>query len=266
MAPRSAAACLAVVAASWQSPLAAAIVDCGGHYAEACSDCPQGNGPVWCNGDCAWDTGSIFRRHDEGGECREAQTVLAPAFGKTLDHLFGNMGPWAAVAGSVTFGFVMLVYACVYNSQVISQLPTVPRIFNIQARERGLFACFSDSQTCLHTAFCMPVVLGKNYYATEVMGFWPGCIFSYCMTFSPFYFVSVLIRTVLAMKVQERLGFRGNFFSLCCMNLFCMPCDVGRESLEVDAEIGATIWCCCNVFVKPQVITEVENVKSRLCH
>ena len=29
-------------------------VSCGGHYAATCSDCPQGNGASWCNGDCAW--------------------------------------------------------------------------------------------------------------------------------------------------------------------------------------------------------------------
>ena len=29
-------------------------VSCGGHYADSCSDCPQGNGASWCNGDCIW--------------------------------------------------------------------------------------------------------------------------------------------------------------------------------------------------------------------
>ena len=29
-------------------------VSCGGHYAESCEDCPQGNGASWCNGDCNW--------------------------------------------------------------------------------------------------------------------------------------------------------------------------------------------------------------------
>ena len=31
-----------------------ALVSCGGHYAATCSDCPQGNGAYWCNGDCIW--------------------------------------------------------------------------------------------------------------------------------------------------------------------------------------------------------------------
>eukprot|EP00591_Stephanopyxis_turris_P000556 CAMPEP_0195507622 /NCGR_PEP_ID=MMETSP0794_2-20130614/1032_1 /TAXON_ID=515487 /ORGANISM="Stephanopyxis turris, Strain CCMP 815" /LENGTH=446 /DNA_ID=CAMNT_0040634367 /DNA_START=117 /DNA_END=1454 /DNA_ORIENTATION=- len=29
-------------------------VSCGGHSASACSNCPQGNGAAWCNGDCSW--------------------------------------------------------------------------------------------------------------------------------------------------------------------------------------------------------------------
>mmetsp|Transcript_105484 Transcript_105484/g.264146 ORF Transcript_105484/g.264146 Transcript_105484/m.264146 type:complete len:432 (-) Transcript_105484:34-1329(-) len=31
-------------------------VSCGGHRARSCEECPQGNGPDWCNGDCSWDT------------------------------------------------------------------------------------------------------------------------------------------------------------------------------------------------------------------
>ena len=29
-------------------------VSCGGHSATSCSLCPQGNGELWCNGECAW--------------------------------------------------------------------------------------------------------------------------------------------------------------------------------------------------------------------
>ena len=30
------------------------VVSCGGHFANTCSACPQGNGASWCNGDCHW--------------------------------------------------------------------------------------------------------------------------------------------------------------------------------------------------------------------
>ncbi|GMI46650.1 hypothetical protein TrCOL_g11442 [Triparma columacea] len=31
---------------------------CGGHHADSCFECPQGNGAGWCNGVCMWDTSS----------------------------------------------------------------------------------------------------------------------------------------------------------------------------------------------------------------
>ena len=30
------------------------MVSCGSHSAESCTGCPQGNGAMWCNGDCHW--------------------------------------------------------------------------------------------------------------------------------------------------------------------------------------------------------------------
>jgi hypothetical protein len=35
-------------------------VSCGGHFAESCPDCPQGNGASWCNGDCKWLSGQCI--------------------------------------------------------------------------------------------------------------------------------------------------------------------------------------------------------------
>ena len=29
-------------------------VNCGGHDAISCSECPQEHGHLWCNGDCEW--------------------------------------------------------------------------------------------------------------------------------------------------------------------------------------------------------------------
>lgn len=36
---------------------AGAEVSCGGHTAAECALCPQGHGPLWCNGDCIWKDG-----------------------------------------------------------------------------------------------------------------------------------------------------------------------------------------------------------------
>ena len=29
-------------------------MSCGGHDAATCSECPQGHGASWCNGECEW--------------------------------------------------------------------------------------------------------------------------------------------------------------------------------------------------------------------
>merc|ERR1712060_1008685 len=36
-------------------------VNCGGHTADDCQSCPQGNGAGWCNGDCRWVNGACLQ-------------------------------------------------------------------------------------------------------------------------------------------------------------------------------------------------------------
>jgi len=38
-------------------PRPAGSVSCGAHWAAVCSECPQGHGEAWCNGDCGWWNG-----------------------------------------------------------------------------------------------------------------------------------------------------------------------------------------------------------------
>jgi len=242
-------------------------VDCGGHYATSCSQCPSGNGRAWCNGDCEWVApfDAPWRPADNSqGECRpRSQQLLDWLMDLIGTGRYWNMNPWWYYVSFGTAAMILLVFASVYYSQVVQQLPVVPAAFRTGARERGIFACLSDPSTCLYTTFCLPVVAGKNYHVTEVMGFWPGCIFTFLATYSPLYLLVVLVRAILSMKVQERLGFRTGFMSACCLNLFCMPCDIGRESIEVDSEIGAEITCCCNVTVKGRMITNIEGAAGR---
>ena len=40
-------------------------VSCGNHKADSCDKCPQGNGALWCHGDCAWVKGQCIL-HIEG--------------------------------------------------------------------------------------------------------------------------------------------------------------------------------------------------------
>lgn len=237
--------------------MAGAMVDCGGHFANACTECPDGNGYAWCNGDCVWTTSPF----DTTGQCKVKPPMPIVGSLPGLEHF----QYWWYYFGFGTSALIMLVFACVYYSQVVKQLPKLPSVFNVVARERGLFACFENRDACLYATFCMPVVAGKNYEATQVMGFWPGCILTFLSTYSPLYLLTVLIRAILSMKVQEKLGHKEGFLKACCLNVFCMPCDVGREGIEVDEELGATITCCCNLQVKPRIVTEASNAASRLC-
>mmetsp|Transcript_34148 Transcript_34148/g.96990 ORF Transcript_34148/g.96990 Transcript_34148/m.96990 type:complete len:253 (+) Transcript_34148:96-854(+) len=230
---------------------AAASVDCGGHYASECSACPQGNGESWCHGDCTW---SYHVFHPSSSEC-------VPQAEKAAEGLV-YLTIFAATA------FLMLIFACVYQSQVVEKIGTLPDedSFDISGRERGLFECFKEPQTLLHVIFCFPVVAAKNYNAAEVLGFWPGCILTFVLTHIPgLYCVNVLARGFLSWKVDTRLGRERGPVKSCLINLFCMPCDVGRESLQVDDELGATITCCCNASVCTRIVTEASNAKSRLC-
>jgi len=243
---RSRAAAVAV-AIALAAP-AAATVDCGGHFASECSACPQGNGESWCNGACAWKSG-LF--DGNSGTC-------VPKKEKVAEGL-------AYLTGFGISAFLMLIFACVYQAKVVEKIGTLPEL-DIAARERGLFECFKEPQTVLHTVFCLPVVAAKNYSAAEVMGFWPGCILTFILSnIPPLFCLNVLVRSVLAWKVDQRMGRERGPAKGCLINLFCMPCDVGRESLQVDDELGATITCCCDAYVAPRIVTEASNAKNRLC-
>lgn len=37
-------------------------VSCGSHAADSCSECPQGHGETWCNGECIWFTEECVER------------------------------------------------------------------------------------------------------------------------------------------------------------------------------------------------------------
>merc|ERR1711862_348143 len=51
-------------------------VDCGDHTANTCSECPQGQGETWCNGECQWKNNQCvgkneWQRHDNFCESKE---------------------------------------------------------------------------------------------------------------------------------------------------------------------------------------------------
>eukprot|EP00428_Durinskia_dybowskii_P015629 CAMPEP_0170220898 /NCGR_PEP_ID=MMETSP0116_2-20130129/10137_1 /TAXON_ID=400756 /ORGANISM="Durinskia baltica, Strain CSIRO CS-38" /LENGTH=268 /DNA_ID=CAMNT_0010471577 /DNA_START=69 /DNA_END=875 /DNA_ORIENTATION=+ len=230
-------------------------VDCGGHYALSCGKCVGDNGPSWCNGDCEWIVGFVG-----GGECVARSGI--PGLPDPRGGLLTDAVWWLALFG--LSAFIMLIYAFVYKTQVIDRLYTIPK-HHFTAKKLNLFACFAHPQTLVQTFFCMPVVAGKNYEAAGVLGFWPGCLFTFIFTNSPLYLFGVCFRAILAKKVQDRIGHETSLVKTFLTNLVCMPCDIGKESLEVDQEIGADIKCCCNLTQTPIIFNEVDDVKSRMC-
>lgn len=231
-------------------------INCGGHYADSCMACPQGNGREWCNGECMWVSSML----GVSGQCIERLPIVG---GAIPDSGRNNMHWYYLIVGIT--GLLMFIFAAIYKVKVVNKIGIVGKYFNPHARERGIFECFADTNTCLHVAFCLPVVAGKNYAATETTGFWPGCVLTFLGTYSPFYLFNVLIRAILTGMVQRRTGGEHTFCQNLLFNLFCYPCEIGRESMEVDTELGAEIRCCMHVHVAPKIVTEAANVSSRFC-
>mmetsp|Transcript_40176 Transcript_40176/g.71301 ORF Transcript_40176/g.71301 Transcript_40176/m.71301 type:complete len:344 (-) Transcript_40176:42-1073(-) len=48
-------------------------ISCGGHKAPSCSQCPQGHGESWCNGDCKWV------QNGSAGDCQPKARPVAQA-------------------------------------------------------------------------------------------------------------------------------------------------------------------------------------------
>mmetsp|Transcript_17209 Transcript_17209/g.49782 ORF Transcript_17209/g.49782 Transcript_17209/m.49782 type:complete len:254 (-) Transcript_17209:145-906(-) len=229
-------------------------VNCGGSVAANCAACPNGHGALWCNGDCVWISGFL-----DAGKCELKGLMGMPSAGTNPNADFY----WYAASFWVS-AVVLVAYACIYKKKVVDKIPELAGA-HIASNELSLFVCFTKLHTCLQVAFCMPVVMAKNYNAAQVMEFWPSCIFSFLLTYTPLWPVGVIVRAVLAKKVQDEIGHETTLVKTCCKNLFCMPCDVGRESEEIDDEVGAEIKCCCKVTVTPRLINEVDDVKSRMC-
>merc|ERR1719210_2342854 len=142
----------------------------------------------------------------------------------------------------------MVVYAAVYKTKVVSKFPQeigegeevaeseCGDDLAFEERKYGLLAVFERGRTsaCVWSFFCTPVLAAKNYEVSRVLGFWPSCLCLGFLMYSPLYCVAVLIRTMLSARLKRKMKYEPRFFKDCMMTCFCLPCEVGRESLEVD--------------------------------
>lgn len=194
---------------------------------------------MWCNGDCMW----------LNGECQE------PTFwGRLWELTHTTFWLWYhSIPICFLIALVMAAYAIVYKKKVVEEIPA-ERIENNddpdfdawEQREVGLFECFKYPSQCLWATFCAPVVAGKNFSTTGVLPFWPSCCLVFIGIFTlfwPIFCMMAIVRTILSGKLQRNLNFKPN----CCVNLFvnlfCFPCEIGRESIEVDNALGVEIKC-----------------------
>jgi hypothetical protein len=228
------------------------VVNCGGLFAETCAVCDQGNGESWCNGDCVW----------VNDDCRDktVSNSLLKFFTVT-----SGAGIWGSTSWVVSAS-IMFCFACVYKAKVVNQLshdriPERNQDYDKWSdRKYGLFDCLFKPNTCLYTTLCMPLVAAKNYEVGRVCPFWPACIIMFVGMFSPFYCLTACIRTVWSGRLKRNLGYRSSCLMDLLYSLFCWPCEVGRESLEVDEALGVEISCINRVKTtwEPAILRDLE--------
>lgn len=210
-------------------------VDCGGHYAETCEVCPQGYGDLWCHGDCEWAFGGCSNSEGLMSRLRRRLYWMLPLSMASL--------------------CILTCYAAIYQKQVVSEYPQrIPDRGreSLGWRERrfgwGVFAMFSDLPTAMWALCCTPVLAAKNYHVGNVLGFWPSCCLITCTMYTPLHCIGAIIRTMLSRALKRNLGY---YESNCCtdfaLSLCCFPCEVGRESLEVDEAEGVQVRCLFDV-------------------
>lgn len=217
-------------------------ISCGGHFAESCSACAGDVGEEYCNGDCSW----IW------GHCK------IPSFLEWVEKVFiwDTFKNWKTFLPYVAYyGLLMLAYACVYKSKIVDELPhskineihgLVGDLGDGDDREVGLFQCFTKPSQCLWVLFCAPVVAAKNYDQGKVMSFWPACFLIYIGTYTcffPFWIVMACFRASLSTRLAAHMGLKTSLPWNFYLTLYCFPCQVGRESIEVDKALGVELEC-----------------------
>mmetsp|Transcript_20566 Transcript_20566/g.58260 ORF Transcript_20566/g.58260 Transcript_20566/m.58260 type:complete len:287 (-) Transcript_20566:99-959(-) len=217
-----------------------AYINCGNHFARSCDACQHTTRGVttaepgtMCGGECVWLKGSC-----QAAAIKDGFKDAASASG------------WSQVFQYVVPACLAAVFAALYKKQVVEKLPhdkiddrssIVDELRLLSTREVDLFSCCKDRSTCAYAVCCGPAVAAKNYEVGRVLSFWPSCIMLYLAM--PFSCVFAVLRAVLSSKLKRNMGLEGSCLQDFCLNLFCFPCEVGRESMEVDDMLEVEIRC-----------------------
>lgn len=238
-------------------------VDCGGHWAETCTVCPQGHGELWCHGDCTY----VF----SNCEYTTFWVRFKKMISNLIDFYFYLLGLWFRWSPLVLlFAIIMAVYASVYKSRVVAEYPDWIEVREVdfdefEERDLGIFSVFKMPNTCLWAFFCTPVLAAKNYEVGKSMAYWPSCIFMFFM-YTPLSCVAVVMHAIMSSKLLRNIKIRPSLGENLVLGCCCMCCAVGRESLEVDMAEYRSVTCPFNVedTFEPTVVEEFIE-KERAC-
>lgn len=163
---------------------------------------------------------------------------------------------WAYEHGGCLFGWVMaLIFTCLYRYRIVQKIEmkdiyhhtTVDNFDPMSPAQHkwdsiGLFGCLREFNTCCLVIACPYAVAAKNYHVTHSMSFWPAC----CCVFFTYQVppLGALVRTYLGTEMKNEARIQ----SSCCMdfllNCFCAPCEIGRESMFIDSQVGVQEHIC----------------------
>jgi len=68
-----------------------------------------------------------------------------------------------------------------------------------------------------------------------------------------------MARALWSMQLKDRMGIETSCLKECFCSFFCFPCEVGRESLEVDMELGVIIGPFEVTKTQPTMLEKVEK-------
>jgi len=151
--------------------------------------------------------------------------------------------------GFMSSGIVMFLFACLFKAKVVDAYPLhlLDEIIEDGGQPQeawdslGLFSVVLRPATCCYVMCCSPVLTAKNYHVTEICDFWPACCLLY-VTYN-MCCVGICVRTYFSSQLKTKLNIQHDLCSDFLLNLLCMPCELGRESLVVDEVMGLTIGC-----------------------
>lgn len=144
---------------------------------------------------------------------------------------------------------IWFAFAFVYKIRVVNKIPAIRQQYasHFDDYQEGIFSCFCDTSTCLHTAFCPLIRASHNWDVAGVMNYWVALLIQFVLTFCGVCCVPACFYTFMQARLKRRLGIEPNFPMDCFCNLCCLPCAIGQAAMAVDDITDADVRCCCSL-------------------